>query len=419
MYPQPALTPERLKILYLTPMPPSPPRFGGQMRMHGLMTAMARRHDVSAVSLVDSSFDATACERAMREYCKDVALVPNARAPDGAAKRLLQLRSMVSRHSFEHRRYGVPGLQSTLDRILGAQRFDVVDLEFPYLARYRLRQAPPGQRVPPLVLDTHEIEYDILRQVAASEAGLQRRVYNSLNWRKMRREERQAFLGADGIAVCSAVDRDRLLADAPSARTRVVPNAADVEFFQPRPGDPRPDGKTVLFFGTLGYFPNVDGVLFFLREVWPRIAQSHPEAVCKIIGPHPPQEVQAHRGPRVEIAGFVDDLRPHIAQAAALVVPLRIGGGTRLKIVEGMAMAKPIVSTRLGAEGIDAEPEREILLADEPQDFARAVGRVLDDKGLASRLGQAARKLAVERYSWTAASLELERLYREVIEARP
>jgi glycosyltransferase involved in cell wall biosynthesis len=126
--------------------------------------------------------------------------------------------------------------------------------------------------------------------------------------------------------------------------------------------------------------------------------------------------VLEHQGPRVEVKGLVDDLRPYLAAAAALVVPLRIGGGTRLKIVEGMAMGKAIVSTSLGADGIDAADGREIVIADDPARFAAAVIRLLEDPGMAERLGQAGRRLAVERYAWSAAGAKLEQFYREVLD---
>jgi glycosyltransferase involved in cell wall biosynthesis len=123
-------------------------------------------------------------------------------------------------------------------------------------------------------------------------------------------------------------------------------------------------------------------------------------------------------GPGVDVVGFVDDLRPYLASAAALVVPLRLGGGTRLKIVEGMAMGRPIVSTTLGAEGIEATPERDILIADEPAAFAASVIRLLDDPALRRRLGQAGRQLAVERYSWAAAAARLEVFLRALVGGR-
>jgi glycosyltransferase involved in cell wall biosynthesis len=190
-----------------------------------------------------------------------------------------------------------------------------------------------------------------------------------------------------------------------------------VEFFRPRSDDPPSDGCTVLFFGTFNYFPNRDGVLFFLREVWPKLLASHPQARLKIVGADPPPEVLAYKGPRVDVAGQVEDLRPHLAEAAVAIAPLLVGGGTRLKIVEAMAMAKPVVSTRLGAEGINATPDREILLADDPEAFAAAVGRILDDSELRARMGQAARALVEARFSWDAATEHLESLFYEVLAA--
>ena len=200
-------------------------------------------------------------------------------------------------------------------------------------------------------------------------------------------------------------------------RTTVIPNAADVDYYQPRPTDPQPDGRTVVFFGLLSYMPNIDGVIYFVQEIWPRIAEAHPQARCKIIGGWPPPSLLALAGPRIEFTGFVPDLRPHLAEAAAVVVPLRLGGGTRLKIVEAMAMGKAIVSTTLGAEGIEAVPGRD-------SDRGRAgglrdaVNRLLAEPGSAARIGQSARQLSVARYAWSAAAQALEGFYRQVLDRR-
>jgi glycosyltransferase involved in cell wall biosynthesis len=408
---------ERLDILYVSHLPPSPRRFGAQARMHGLMTGLARHHDITAVSLVDEQFDAGECRRAMSEYCREVILVPNPKSRNGLAKRTLQLRSLASLHSFDRHRYHVPALQEVLDRVLQGRRFDVVNLEFPYLAHFRLKQSPLGTPPPPLVIDAHEIAYDLVRQFAGNGPSLGRRLYAAVDWRKLRREELAAFRAAEGVCTCSVADQQRVLGEVPAARTAVIPNAADVDFYQPRQSDPPNDGHTVVFFGLMSTVPNIDGVLWFLREVWPRIAAERPQARCKIIGARPPQSVLDFAGPLVEITGFVDDLRPHLASAAALVVPLRLGGGTRLKIVEGMAMCKAIVSTTLGAEGIEAVPERDILIADEPAGFAASVVRLLDDPAMAARIGRAARQLAVERYAWSGAATTLDRFYREILAA--
>src|SRR4029077_6222388 len=179
--------------------------------------------------------------------------------------------------------------------------------------------------------------------------------------------------------------------------------------------DPRPDGRTVVYFGLLSTVPNVDGVIHFVKDIWPCIAKAHPEARFEIIGGGPPPSLLALAGPRIELVGFVSDLRPHLAGAATVVVPLRLGGGARLKIVEAMAMGKAIVSTTLGAEGIEAVPGRDLLVEDQPAAFADAVNRLGGEPGLAARIGQSARRLAVERYAWSGAARALEGFYRRIL----
>jgi glycosyltransferase involved in cell wall biosynthesis len=409
---------QRLKLLFLSTFPPSPPTFGAQRRLQGLMAALARRHDVSAIAVVSADLDAAAAERAMREYCSEVVLV-GARSWKGAAKRVLQLGSMVSARSFVRVLHDHPGLRRVIDARLQGHAYDVVNVEFPYLASSRLARSPAGVRPPRLILDEHNIEFDLARQQARQETGIARRVYNSVNWRKIRREELAVWRCFDGVAFCSAADEARAHTLVPSIRSAVVPNGVDLEFFRPRPGDPSSDGRTLIFFGAINYYPNEDGLRFLLREVWPLIAKSHPEARLKIVGQEPTPEIVSYQGPRIEVAGKVQDVRLHLAGSAVSVVPLRIGGGTRLKVLEAMAMARPVVSTTLGAEGIDAEPGRHLLLADDARAFAAAVGRVLDDANLGTRLGREARNLVVARYSWEASAHAMEELYRRALVAAP
>jgi glycosyltransferase involved in cell wall biosynthesis len=410
------MSPERLSILFVSHMPASPPRSGAQARPHGLMNQLARRHDLAATVLVDDEFDLDQCRRAMQGYCREVVLVPNPYGQEGLMKRLLQLRSLASSRSFERLRVTVSALQRAIDRVLCARRFDIVNLEFPYLGHFDLRQAPPREKLPALVVDSHEIAYDLARQFSRAGGSLGRRLYAGANWRKLRREELGTYRDADGVYLCSAADERRLLDKVPAARTAVIPNAADVEYYQPRPTDPAPDGRTVVYFGLLSTIPNVDGVIHFIQDIWPLILEKNPDARCKIIGGRPPQSLRALAGPRVELTGFVSDLRPHLAAAAAVVVPLRLGGGTRFKIVEAMSMGKAVVSTTIGAEGIEVIPGRDILIEDEPAAFAEAVNRLLTDPSLAARIGQSGRRLAMERYSWSGAARALEGFYRQILE---
>ena len=201
----------RLSILYVSHMPASPPRFGAQARMHGLMTQLARRHDLTAVMLVDDAFDIDECQQAMQSYCQDVVLVRNPDGGDGVGKRLLQLRSLVSVNSFDRLRVARPELQQVLDRVLRATRFDIVNLEFPYLGQFDFRQAPAGETPPRLIVDSHEIAYDLARQFAATGASAGRRV----SWAR-----------PDGPATCAPGRRThRAAARARRGRCRSPPAA--------------------------------------------------------------------------------------------------------------------------------------------------------------------------------------------------
>jgi glycosyltransferase involved in cell wall biosynthesis len=380
------------------------------------MTQLARRHDLTAVMAVDDELDIEECRCAMQAYCRDVVLVPNPLGRGGFSKRLLQVRSLVSVQSFERLRVTLTPMQRALDRVLSARRFDIVNLEFPYLGHYALRRAPSGQKPASVVVNSHEIAFDLARQFARTSSSLSRRLYAEINWRKLRREELRTYREANGVYLCSVADERRLLDEVPGTRTAVVPNAADVEYYRPRLTDPPPDGRTVVYFGLLSTVPNADAVTYFAQNIWPRIAAEHPDARWKVLGGRPSPSLLALAGPRIEFTGFVSDLRPHLASAAVVVVPLRLGGGTRLKIVEAMAMGKAIVSTRLGAEGIEAVPGRELLIEDEPAPFADAVNGLLADPALAARIGESARQLAVDRYGWGGAAQALESFYHRVLE---
>ena len=172
-----------------------------------------------------------------------------------------------------------------------------------------------------------------------------------INWRKLQREEVAAYEDAEGVCVCSVADQRRLAKDAPAARTVIVPMAADIEGMRPRSSDPAASADSVLFFGLMATVPNVDGVIYFVREIWPRVLAARPAAQFLIVGANPAPEVRALEGSGVSIVGPVDDLRPYLSRAAVVVVPLRLGSARRLKILESWAMARPVVFTFWGQKG--------------------------------------------------------------------
>jgi polysaccharide biosynthesis protein PslH len=242
-------------------------------------------------------------------------------------------------------------------------------------------------------------------------------VYNSLNWRKLAREERAAWRRFDGVTLTSRRDEQLVQSEYPEVRSAVVPNGVDVGEFSVSESSGEPD--TILFFGAINYHPNHDGVTFFIDEILPKLRRIRPNVRLQIVGPGARQSVLDRQGNGVEVVGMVDEVGPYIERASAVVVPLRIGGGTRLKIVEAMSKGKPVISTRLGAEGLDVVHDRDVLLADEPEDFAQQVGRVLVDPALAARLGRAGRALMEEKYSWRSIVQGLEAFYESRRNTRP
>jgi glycosyltransferase involved in cell wall biosynthesis len=194
-----------------------------------------------------------------------------------------------------------------------------------------------------------------------------------------------------------------------------VPNAVDLDYF--RPSEPVREPFTMLFFGAVDYYPNTDGLLFFLDEILPRIRVRAPAARLYVVGRRPPDVIASRHGRGVAIVGAVDDVRPYIERAAVVVVPLRLGGGTRLKVLEAMAMGRPVVSTSLGGQGLDVTPGRELFFADDAEGFATRVVELLRDPTLANRVGAAARRRVEAHYGWAASVKTLRGLHGEILEA--
>jgi len=397
-----------MKILFVTPYLASPPRFGAQRRLDGLMRGLAARHEISLLSFLADDEHAAQSLKNTASYCKQVATVSNnVVGLDVRKKRLMQLRSLLSPRSFEYDLCYDSRFQTEMSRMLHRTRYDIVQVEFSHLGIYDY--PPRGTQRPLLVLDEHNIEYDIVRRTADATGRMLRRLYSARNWRKLRREERDAWRRFDGVVLTSERDETLLRENSPHTATAVVPNAVDLEHFRTAAVAREPG--TLMFFGAMNYHPNIQGVSYFVREVLPKIIHAVPNVKLRVVGQQPPDSIRALAGPHVEIVGFVDDPRLLLDRSAAMVVPLLIGGGTRFKIVEGMAMSMPIVSTRLGAEGLDIESAKHALLAENSEELASQTIRLLNEPALGHQLGAQARLFAEKRYGWERAVNTLENFY--------
>ncbi len=261
----------------------------------------------------------------------------------------------------------------------------------------------------PSVLFTHNVEAEIWRRHADTARSPLRKALLSAQWRRTVRFERDAVRRFDLVLAVSDTDRRTLLQAYGPLRNavHVVPTGVDTRYFGDVTGPVRP--RHMVFTGSMDWLPNEDGMLYFVRDVLPLVRREEPDATVAIVGRAPtPAIVKLGFEHGVEVTGRVDDVRPHMAAGAVYIVPLRIGGGTRLKIFEAMAMGKPVVSTTVGAEGLPVEPGADVIIADSPHKFAEAVVRLFRSEEERTRIGEAGRRLVAEQYDWSAVFGHLE-----------
>jgi sugar transferase (PEP-CTERM/EpsH1 system associated) len=302
-----------------------------------------------------------------------------------------------------------------LERILHDQTFDAIQVESVHLIAYakRIRQIAPHTR---LICDWHNIESEILRRYAENDSNWLRRLYALRTAALVRPLEDQLLHLCHAHTVCSERERDILLRRAPQARIEVVGNGVDVEFFAAKAAQ---DGvrHDLVFMGRMDYHANIDAALFFAKKIWPRIRARRPELRFVVVGAQPTNDVLALGDLEgVTVTGTVDDVRPFYQSALAAVVPLRVGGGTRLKILEAMAAGTPVISTTLGAEGLAATPGKDILVADTPEAIADTTASLHAKTPEWQSLATNARILVQARYDWSVIGEVLLRLYAEQVE---
>ena len=388
----------------MSPGLPHPPIWGFGIRVREFLRLLARRHQVTLLTYEEPG-EADKVE-AVKGLGVTVRTVPRPRSTE-AAKRKGQLASILSTVSYQRKALYSPAMQAALDALTSQDPFDVIQIESSQLAGFRF----PKDSV--IVLDEHNIEYELLYRMYRTEGSAVRRLYNWREYSKFRREEIASWRSMSGSVMTSSREQKIVAELAPEARTIVGPNAVDVEFF--RPSATPASRPALVMTGLMSYRPNTDGALYFVRDIFPRILAVRPDLVFYIVGAGAPDELKRLAGPNVVVTDTVPDVRPYVHEAAVFVVPLRMGGGTRLKVLEGLAMAKPVVSTSVGCEGIDVVHEEHLLIADDPDGFARDVLRLLEDPSLMNRLGANGRRLVENRYRWEAVVDRLEEFYRQLL----
>jgi sugar transferase (PEP-CTERM/EpsH1 system associated) len=401
---------------------------GGKLRTWHLMRHLAMHHEITYLSFAEPGQSA-ADHEGMHEVCAHLHTVPRVDAPKGTPRFYLDAaRYLIESAPYSVAKYRSGAFQAALQRLLQTRRFDAIVCDF------LMPVVNVPDRLPcPAILFTHNVEAEIWRRHAENAGNPVAAALLSQQWRRMLRFEKAAIARFDLVLAVSDADREtfeRLYPGALRTPAHVVQTGVDTTYFAPWPGsaeqaspgpasEPRP--AHMVFTGSMDWLPNEDGMLYFAREILPLIRQEEPAATLSIIGRAPTPAVRRlAQEEGIEVTGRVDDVRPHVAAGSVYIVPLRIGGGTRLKIFEAMAMAKAVVSTTVGAEGLPVTPGHDVVIADEPARFAQEVVRLMRDGPARRQIENEARRLMVERYDWSAVAGDLEQaLTRACTGARP
>ncbi|MGH9752414.1 MAG: glycosyltransferase family 4 protein [Blastocatellia bacterium] len=390
-----------MKILWVKAGKLLPVDTGGKIRSYNILRKLAGRHEVTFLSYYggrrDEAYEREICERLPRTHVIYTA------TPDSTTfkRALLYLLRLPSRAPFGVSKFVSREARRLLAQWLNEGRFDVAVCDF-LSASLNF----PKKSDTPVALFQHNVESILWKRQAEYETNPIKRIAFKLEAAKMLRYERAAVDRFDHVIAVSEGDRDRMRTMTDPSRISVAPTGVDLAQFRAAAGESATE-PIVMFVGSMDWEANIDGVTYFRREIWPQVKRAAPEARLRIVGRNPDQRVKRLASDDVEVTGSVPSVIEHMRQAAVVVVPLRIGGGTRLKIYEAMAMRKAMVSTTIGAEGLDVNHGRDILLADDPRTFADHVIELLRDHSRRMMIEVAAGEQAA-KHDWSVVTDQFE-----------
>lgn len=383
-----------MKIAFVTARPPYPPDSGGRIRTFHLLKEICGAHDVTLITASEKRSEEVALANLQSAIPRlDVQAVRI--APETLLGRFGRaVRNPVAPLPYTWTRYGGPPFIAHMQQTLRKGQYDLIHCDHVQVAHTFV-----GLATPPRLLNAHNVESVLIRRIAEQARPWWRRMAITWQAAKTLDAERRAYRGFDRCLAVSEADAAEIQRMAPGVAVSVVPNGVDLTPFTPHVDPVAP--HLMVFTGAMDWLPNIDGVKFFAREILPQIKRRDAEAQLLVVGSNPSALlVRQLAGESVRFTGTVEDVRPYLMQARLVVVPLRAGGGTRLKILEAWALRKPVVSTTIGAEGLPAEHGKNIVLADSPEAFARAAAQLLSDPDAAEKLGAAGRRVVEELFGW-------------------
>lgn len=399
-----------MRILMIANYVPYPEISGGRIRIYNLLRRVAKRHDVSLAALLGSPGDADGVPH-LRQFCSNIETAVMDRR-SRLAKAPGMLRYALQGKPPELKLLHSEELVGKIAKLFSAVDFDIVQIES-HMALY-LATLPRTESYKSLQMFQNVASHQLPR-ISQVERRADRKLRTWLNGIILGRWEARYAENFDRCTTVSELDRQFLLKANPRLYVDVIPNGVDTEKYHPLPPPPDNARPSLMFIGSMSYPPCVDAVLYFCRTILPRMRETINPIEFRVVGGNPHPDVLALNGNGVHVTGTVKDVLPYYQESTVCVVPLRAGGGTRLKILEAMALGRPVVSTAIGCEGLDVIDGEHLLIANTPEQFAEKTVHLLRDAHLAQYLCTNARNLVEARYGWDPIAERLLDIYDEMI----
>jgi len=400
-----------MNILFLSTRSPYPLISGHSLRTYHIFKGAAQNHNVTFVTFVQLPEHELKKENLdhLKSFCKAVYpfKIPADMSKITFAKMLFL--NLFSSLPFVAQKYDAPLMRQKIREIIQTEHIDLVHVDMLPLAAY----IDEFENLPKILVN-HNVESVRLYRWFRTEPNPVKKVYLGIQWLKLKAFEQSAMNKFDGCVVVSELDKELLIKMGVKSRLFVVPNGTNTKFFKPNSG--KVVENSVLWIGHMDVHTNKDAVLYFWKDIYPILKREYPQVKMTFVGTAPPKEIAdaVQKDPQVKATGFVDDIRPYIDEAAVMVVPIRIGSGTRLKILDAMAMGKAIVSTSVGCEGLNVNDGKDILIADSPEDFAGKTIELLKNADKRVNLERNAIELA-KSYNWDLIGEKQEAAYEDVM----
>ena len=397
-----------MRVLILSPFIPLPATEGGRIRVINLLKYLSPTCHITL--LAPKTFNSTSRdEQIIRDMGVDLVV-----AGDMPHLSIGSIRAVACGYPIPLAKYRLKTFAERLRRLIEEKKFDVVQFEMLHAGQYLpvLRRSSLNRDTSSILIQ-HNIDSIVWTRLCRNASSPLRKLGAFIQSLEFRRLERRLCPMFDLCVCMSEQDAERLGRIAPDVRIEIVPNGVDLEYFRPREDEVR--WNRIVYVGSMDWYPNEDAVLYFHEHIWPIIRGEIPEAEFYVVGQYPSPRVKALDSMNgVYVTGLVDDIRPYVASAAVFIVPLRIGGGTRLKILEALAMGKAVISSSIGCEGLDLTDGEDLIIADGPEEFAGWVIRLMRDEAERERLARSGRRKVVDHFGWDRMAEEMLRIYTDL-----